>query len=110
MTVQPFTVRVSVAALDDLHQRLVRTRWPDEDDDPGWVYGTDPGYLRGLVAYWQDGFDWRAQEALLNSVAQFRATVGGVGIHFVHERGSGPDPLPLILTPHETGDPRLWTE
>lgn len=98
MTVEPFKIRAEPSALEDLRERLARSRWPDEDTDTGWTYGTDLSYLRELVAYWQDDFDWRAQEARLNCFAQFRADIDGVGIHFLHERGLGPDPLPLVLT------------
>ncbi len=98
MSVQPFRVAVAQATLDDLRERLARTRWPDEVAGAGWEYGTDLGYLQRLVAYWRDGFDWRAREAELNRFAHFRADLGGLGIHFIHERGAGPAPLPLILT------------
>ncbi len=98
MEAEPFEIRATAEALDDLRARLGRTRWPDEVADAGWGQGTDLAYLEELVAYWADGFDWRAQEERLNSLAQFRATVDGFGLHFVHERGRGPDPLPLVLT------------
>src|SRR5215212_4226720 len=98
MDARPFGVRVSDEALDTLRSRLGRTRWPDEVADAGWEQGTSLAYLRELVGYWQSGFDWREREERLNRFAHFRAEVGGFGIHFVHERGKGPDPLPLILT------------
>jgi pimeloyl-ACP methyl ester carboxylesterase len=97
MTPQPFTVAVPQAVLDDLGDRLARTRWTDEPAGAGWDYGASVAYLRELVGYWATDFDWRAQEAALNRLAHFRAEVDGVGIHFVHERGQGPDPLPLVL-------------
>jgi microsomal epoxide hydrolase len=99
MSVQPFTIRVEQRVLDDLQQRLAQTRWPSAVDGAGWNYGIDLGYLKQLVAYWRDEYDWRAQEAALNRLAHFRVTVGDdVGIHVVHERGRGPDPLPIVLT------------
>lgn len=98
MSVTPFTIAIPQATLDDLRDRLSRTRWPDSITGGDWQFGTDPAYLKELVAYWQSGFDWRAQEAALNRFAQFRAEVDGVGIHFIHERGVGPKPLPLILS------------
>ena len=67
-------------------------------EDAGWDYGTDLAYLKRLVAYWRHDFDWRAQEAALNRFAQYRADVDGVGLHFIHERGHGTRPLPLIIT------------
>jgi pimeloyl-ACP methyl ester carboxylesterase len=96
--VERFAVAVPQATLDDLQERLARTRWPGELDGPGWEDGTSPAFLRELVGWWQTGFDWRAQEAALSRFAHFRATVDGVGLHFVHERGKGPAPLPLVLT------------
>jgi pimeloyl-ACP methyl ester carboxylesterase len=98
MTAQPFTINVSESVLSDLRSRLARTRWTDEIEGAGWDYGTNRDYLKSLVDYWQNGFDWRAQEAMLNQFPHFRAEVDGVGIHFIHVRGKGPNPQPLILT------------
>ncbi|HZG69587.1 MAG TPA: epoxide hydrolase N-terminal domain-containing protein, partial [Herpetosiphonaceae bacterium] len=98
MDVQSFNVDVAEAVLQDLQARLERTRWPDEVEDAGWEYGVPLGYLKDMVAYWRDGFDWRAQEARLNRVHHYRAQVEGFGIHFVHEPGKGPNPLPLLIT------------
>lgn len=97
MSVQPFTVSIPQATLDDLRDRLARTRWPDEIAGMGWEYGTDPIYLRALGEYWQNGFDWRAQEAAINRFAHYRAAVDGLGIHFIHARGAGPNPVPLLM-------------
>jgi microsomal epoxide hydrolase len=83
--------------LDDLRGRLSRTRWPDEIPGSGWRYGSNLDFMRRLVEHWRDGFDWRAQEAKLNALDQFRVSIGGIDLHFVHQRGSGPDPLPLLL-------------
>lgn len=92
-----FRVELPQPVLDDLNERLGRTRWPDAVAGAGWDYGTDLDYLGELVAYWHERFDWRAQEDALNGFAHFRAEIDGLGIHFIHERGSGPDPLPLVL-------------
>lgn len=97
MSAQSFTIAVSDATLADLDDRLARTRWPDAVDGTGWNYGTSREYLQSLVAYWQDGFDWRAQERRLNAFPHFRATVNGIGLHFIHQRGNGVDPIPLLL-------------
>ena len=67
-------------------------------DGAGWDYGTNLTYLKALVDYWQHHFDWQAQEATLNHFAQFRAQIDGFGVHFIHERGKGPNPLPIIIT------------
>lgn len=95
---QPFRIDVPQAALDDLAQRLGRARLPGAPAGAGWSYGTDPGYLERLLDYWRSGYDWRAVEARLNRLPQFMASVGGYRIHVVYERGSGPNPLPLVLT------------
>ncbi|TAJ94607.1 MAG: epoxide hydrolase [Gammaproteobacteria bacterium] len=96
-TAERFTIDVSDAVLSDLSERLARTRWPDQLPGTGWTYGTDTAYLRGLVSYWRNGFDWRAQEARLNEFEHYRAWVGGMRIHFVHARSKDPDAIPLLL-------------
>lgn len=98
MKIEPFEVRVPQTVLDDLRSRLARTRWPDEIPGSGWEYGADLSFMKELIGYWRDGFDWRAQEERLNQFQHFRAEVDGLGIHFLHARGRGPDPLPLVLT------------
>ncbi|CAN5404300.1 epoxide hydrolase [soil metagenome] len=95
--IEPFTLRTPAAAIDDLRTRLRLTRWPDVPEDAGWSIGTDLGYLRELVDYWINDFDWPAQEAALATLPHFRASVGGLGIHFVHKRAVG-NGLPLILS------------
>lgn len=97
---QPFAPRATAAELDDLRARLRATRWPDAPEDAGWSLGTDVGYLRELVAYWADEFDWPAQEAALAELPRFRVSVGGLGIHYVHARAVAPSGpvLPLVLT------------
>jgi pimeloyl-ACP methyl ester carboxylesterase len=96
MNVKPFKINVAQKTLDDLQARLARTRWPDEIE--GWDYGTNSGYLKKLVDYWQHEYDWRKHEAALNQFAHFKVDVDGFGIHFIHERGKGPNPTPIILT------------
>lgn len=98
MRIEPFRIAISDEALADLRERLARTRFPDEIPGTGWEYGTDLAYLRELVAYWRERYDWRAAEARLNALPQFRAEVDGLGIHFIHVRGRGPRPLPLVIT------------
>ena len=94
---EAFQIDTPDEALDDLARRLSAARLPADSDDD-WSAGTSPAYLRELVAYWRDGFDWRDQEARLNRFHQFRVEVDGTRIHLIHERGRGPAPLPLILT------------
>jgi len=98
MRVEPFAVTVSDAVLDDLRERIRRTRWPDSAPGEPWAEGTDLDYLRGLLEYWADGFDWRAQERRLNHFDHRVADVDGVRIHFVHHRADD-GRVPLILTP-----------
>ena len=99
MEPQPFIVDVPEQVLSDLRERLARTRWPDQPPEAeGWSAGTDLRYLQELVAYWRDAFDWRAQERLLNSFAQYRVPLAGIDLHFIHEPGRGPNPLPLLLS------------
>ena len=97
MNIQPFTINIPQATLDDLHERLARTRWPDEAEGSGWAYGISLAYMKEVADYWQHRYDWRTHEAALNRFAQFKAEVDGVGIHFIHERGKGPNPTPLLL-------------
>ncbi|MCU1407116.1 MAG: multidrug transporter [Glaciihabitans sp.] len=89
-TAEPFTHTASAQELADLRARLLATRWPDAPEDAGWSLGTDLGYLKELVDYWIDGFDWPAQETKLAALPRFRRTVGGLGIHFVHTRAAAP--------------------
>jgi pimeloyl-ACP methyl ester carboxylesterase len=96
--VTPWRIEVPDAEIDALQTALARTRWPDQLDGAGWDYGTERSYLERLSAYWADGFDWRTQEAALNELPHYRTAVDGLGIHFVHQPGTGPDPLPLVLT------------
>ena len=98
MAVQPFKVHVPDSTLEDLRERLATTRWPDEINDSGWDYGSNLAYVKELTEYWRTRFDWRAQEEMLNSFDQYRTTIDGLGIHFIHERGKGPNPLPLVIT------------
>jgi pimeloyl-ACP methyl ester carboxylesterase len=98
MEVQPFKVAVDDGVMEDLRRRLAGTRWPDEIPASGWDYGSNLAYLKELVEYWRTSFDWRAQEKLINSFNHFRAEVEELNIHFIHERGKGPNPTPLIIT------------
>jgi microsomal epoxide hydrolase len=94
---QPFRVQVSDAALADLRERLSRVRFPAQLPDAGWDYGTELDYLRELVTYWRDDYDWPAQEKRLNAFSQFCTTIDGQRIHFIHARSPDPDALPLLV-------------
>jgi pimeloyl-ACP methyl ester carboxylesterase len=95
---EKFKIEIGQELLDDLRTRLKATRWPDQVTDSGWSYGVDISYLKELVAYWLNDFNWKKQEVLLNEMPQFRAQIDGIKIHFVYVRGKGPSPLPLIIT------------
>ena len=94
----PYRINVSDQVLRDLEARLARTRLPDTIHGSGWEYGTDLSYLKELIAYWREGFDWRAQEKKLNQLDQFTTEIDGVSIHFVHQRSKHPNAMPLVLT------------
>jgi microsomal epoxide hydrolase len=96
--IRPFTIRVPAAVLADLEARLARTRLTDPLQESGWTHGTDIAYLRGLLDYWRDRFDWRAQERRLNQFEQFTTTVDGLSVHFIHRRSRHPGAMPLLIT------------
>jgi pimeloyl-ACP methyl ester carboxylesterase len=96
--VEPYRVNVPDSVLDDLRVRLKRTRWVEDFANEGWQYGTNISYLKELVAYWIEGYDWRKHECAMNAYPQFRTEVDGAPIHFIHIRGKGPSPKPLILS------------
>jgi len=98
MLVKPFTIAVGDDELEDLNRRLRYTRWPDSVADSDWDDGTELRFMQRLTEYWLTEFDWRKQEARLNALPQFSAELDGVDIHFIHERGTGPDPFPLVIT------------
>jgi pimeloyl-ACP methyl ester carboxylesterase len=96
--IRPFRIEVPAAELEDLRARVSATRWPSAVGVDDWSRGVPGGYLRELAEYWAAGFDWRAEEAALNEVPQFRTEIGGQTIHFFHARSPEPDALPIVLT------------
>lgn len=98
MTITPFTVAVPDADLTDLRDRLARTRWPEAETVDDWSQGVPLAYLREVCEHWRTVYDWRAVEARLNALGQFRAEVDGLGIHFIHQRSPHDDALPLVMT------------
>ena len=96
--IEPYTIAVPDDVLADLRERLDRARLPDEPEGAGWDLGTNQAYLRELIDYWRDEFDWRAAERRLNRFDQFTTNIDGLDIHFVHQRSANPDAFPLILT------------
>jgi epoxide hydrolase len=97
-SMQPFRIDIPQADLDDLHDRLAQTRWPDELPGVGWAYGVPLGYLKELAEYWRGSYDWRKHEAMLNQYPQFTTTIDGASVHFLHVPSPEPDALPLIMT------------
>jgi pimeloyl-ACP methyl ester carboxylesterase len=98
MEIQKFIINIPDAILTDLKRRLDATRWPDEIENVGWESGTNLSYTKSLIEYWRNAYDWRRQETALNQLPQYRVALDEFHIHFVHVRGNGPAPLPLILT------------
>ncbi len=95
---EAFTIDIPDAVLIDLKERLARARYAEDFANEGWAYGTNASYLRELCDYWKDGFDWRAQEGAMNRYAHYRTEIEGTPIHFIHERGKGPNPMPIVLS------------
>jgi epoxide hydrolase len=95
--IERFEIRVGDDVLEDLRRRLANTRFPDQIEGTAWEYGFPVSYLRELVGYWQDGYDWRANEDRLNQLAHFHTPIDGQSIHFVHVRSAREDALPLLL-------------
>jgi hypothetical protein len=93
----PFQLSIPETALADLKARLAMTRFPDQAPDGPWAYGSDLEYMRTLVGYWNDSFDWRAQEAALNAYPQFKVKLHDIDVHYLHVPGQGPSPMPLLL-------------
>jgi microsomal epoxide hydrolase len=95
---QHFRLHVPEAVLRDLDERLARVRWPETPPLVPWSTGTSVAYMQELAAYWRTRFDWRAQEARLNGFRQFKVPIAGIDLHFIHEQGKGPSPMPLLLS------------
>ncbi|MGX1807214.1 epoxide hydrolase family protein [Nocardia sp. NPDC055321] len=96
--IRPFEIAVAQGELDYLNARLDHVRLPDELPGEGWRLGVPTDYLRELITYWRNDFDWRAQEKALNDLPQFTTEIDGQNVHFVHVRSPEPDATPLILT------------
>ncbi|HEX9397200.1 MAG TPA: epoxide hydrolase [Burkholderiales bacterium] len=94
----PFRLQVPQWQLDDLADRLSRTRWPDEPSLEPWSTGTSLSYLQELATYWEHDFDWRKQEARINRFRQYKANIHGIDLHYIHEPGRGKNPMPLLLS------------
>ena len=98
MKIEKFSITIGADVLADLKDRLNKTRWAEDFANDGWQYGTNGKYLKELVDYWRDNYDWRRHERAINAWPQFRTVIDDVPIHFIHVRGKGPKPAPLILS------------
>lgn len=96
--IEPFTLAIEQAELDDLKARLARTRWPDAETVDDWSQGAPLAKAQALCAYWRDGYDWRRCEAMLNGFGQYRTVIKDLGIHFIHARSPNRDALPIVMT------------
>ena len=96
--IETFSIHVEDEVLDDLKRRLAATRFPEQIEGTDWDYGTELGYVKELVAYWRDKFDWRAVESRLNSFDHFRTTLDGQKIHFIHQRSKHENALPIVIS------------
>ncbi len=97
-SIEPFRIRVDDSVLEDLQDRLARTRIPDQIEDTGWDYGIPFGYLGELIEYWRESYDWRSEEERLMAFDHYRTSIDSQAIHFIHARSRHPDALPLVLT------------
>lgn len=96
MQKEPFTIAVPEEMLDDLRGRLAKTRWSHDFSNDQWQYGTNSAYLKELVDYWLHQYDWRTHEREMNRFAHYKTTIENIPIHFIHEPGKGPKPMPLM--------------
>ena len=96
--IRPFSIAVPDAVLEDLRERLARTRYPDQLEGAAWTYGTELSYLRELCDYWRTRYDWRVHERALNRFDHFRTEIDGLGVHFIHQRSRQEQAIPLIVT------------
>ena len=94
--VHSFSVDVSDETLDRTRTQVAGYPWHEMPDDGGWAHGTNLDYMKELCAYWIDEFDWRKQEAAINQFSHYTTSIDGIGLRFLHEKGSGPAPLPYL--------------
>ena len=103
MALEQFSLPFSQSAVEDLRDRLRRTRWPDEIPGSDWAYGFDLGFLQDICGYWISQFDWASKLETLSRIKHYRYTSDGLGIHFIHEHGKGPAPIPINPNPRMAG-------
>lgn len=96
--VKNFTIDIAQSKLDDLRRRLENINWPDDHDNTDWSYGSNKDYLQELTDYWLNDYNWREQEAIINRFNHYKTVIDDIPIHFIHQRGKGTNPTPIILT------------
>ena len=95
---EAFTIAIPDETLDHIRKKVANYKWHEMPDDGGWAYGTNLDYMKELCTYWLKTYDWRFHEASLNRFQHFRTPIDGIDIHFIHEKGSGPAPIPLLIS------------
>ena len=95
---RPFRIEIPAETLERIRSQVADYPWHEMPDDGGWVYGTNLDYMKELCAYWVEDFNWQRQERAINHFSHFIAPVNGIDLHFIHEKGSGPKPLPLLIS------------
>ena len=97
-SIEPFSVSIPDESIDAIKTRVAEFPWHEMPDDGGWDYGTNLDYMREFCDYWVQEYDWRKHETQINRFTQYKTPIDGVDIHFIHEKGSGPNPRPLIIS------------
>jgi pimeloyl-ACP methyl ester carboxylesterase len=97
MSKDPFAIAIPEETLADLRERLAQTRWSNDFANANWQYGTNLAYLKELVDYWRTHYDWRKHEREINTFSHYKTVIEGIPVHFIHEPGKGPSPMPIVL-------------
>ena len=96
--IRPFKINISNKIIEDINTKVANYSWHEMPDDGGWTYGTNLDYMKEISKYWIDKFDWRKTEEKINKFQNFKSSIDGIDIHFIHEKGSGTNPKPLLLS------------
>jgi microsomal epoxide hydrolase len=96
--IRPFKINISNKIIEDINTKVSNYSWHEMPDDGGWTYGTNLDYMKEISKYWIDKFDWRKTEEKINKFQNFKSSIDGIDIHFIHEKGSGTNPKPLLLS------------
>ena len=96
--IRPFKINISNKIIENINIKVANYSWHEMPDDDGWTYGTNLDYMKEISKYWIDKFDWRKTEEKINKFQNFKSSIDGIDIHFIHEKGSGTNPKPLLLS------------